>query len=357
MARKRTIYQSEALFVGPTGTTAATATNNKQLYRVQSANYSFEISRQDVNQFGNLAAIDRIILEQPTVSLDMEYYANTGENEQTLGISLGTDGSAGTPALSGILTSSASSPQDIKNYYILTAQEGYDANVAGWQSAAGNVRTIGVGNASITSYSVNAAVGEIPSVSVSAEGLNMNFINGSGGTAPTINQADGTSAGVTFALPTPVSGGGYSALRPGDIGISISGLGVDLTDLKIQNASISVDIGRDPIQKLGSKFAFAREITFPISVKMDVESIIGEQDNANYAGLSNYISGDASFDVSLSLNKPGTSTRAMKYSIKKAKLDSQEFSSAIGDNKTVKMSFSTQIGGPNETTAGLFIEV
>jgi hypothetical protein len=354
MARKRTIYQSEAIFAGPTGTTASVATNNKQLTRVQSANYSFEISRQDVNQFGNLAAIDRIILEQPKVSFDVEYYINTGENESALGLSLGTDTT--TPALSGILTSTAASPKDILNYYILTAQEGYDANVSGWQSAGGNVRTIGIGNASVTSYSVKAAVGEIPSVSFNVEGLNMNFINGSGGTAPTVTQSDGASAGVTFALPTPISGLGFSALRPGDIVMSVTGLGVDISDLKIQNSSISLDIGRDPIQKLGSKFAFAREITFPISVKMDAEAIIGDQDNSTYAGLSTFASGDAAFDVSMTLNRPGLSTRALKYTIKKAKLDSQEFSSAIGDNKTIKMSFSTQVGGPNETTAGLFID-
>ena len=356
MARKRTIYQSEALFVGPTGATASTASNNKQLHRVQSANYSFEINRQDVNQFGNLAAIDRIILEQPTVSLDFEYYANTGENESNLGLSLGTDGLGNTPALSGILTSTAANPQDIKNYYILTSQEGYDANVAGWQSAGGNVRTIGIGNASLTSYEVNASVGEIPTVSASVEGLNMSFINGSGGSVPTINQENGTVVGGTFALPTPVSGGGFSALRPGDIGLSISGLGVDLSDLKVQSASISVDIGRDPIEKLGSKFAFAREVSFPIEVSMDIEAVIGDQDAGNYAGLAQYVSGDPSFTTTLTLNRPGTSTRALAYTLKRAKIDSQEFSSAIGDNKTVSMTFSTQIGGPNETNAGLFLD-
>lgn len=364
MPRKRTIYQSEAIFAGPTGvagttTNAGVAANNRQLNRVQSANYNFEISREDVNQFGNLAAIDRIILEQPTVSLDVEYYANSGENEVTLGLAVGTDGNASIPALASILQgASTATGVDIKNYYILTTQEGYDANNigGGWQNAGGNVRTLAIGNASLTSYEVSAAVGEIPTVSFSAEGLNMSFINGSGGNVPTINQENGNTIVGTFALPTPVSGMGYSALRPGDIQLSITGLGVDLNDLKVQSASISVDISRDPIEKLGSRFAFAREITFPLQVTMDVEAVIGEQSAGDYASLSSLITNDPSFTASLTFNRPGTTTRALKYTIKQAKLDSQEFSSAIGDNKSVSMSFSTQIGGPNDSAAGLFID-
>ena len=76
MPRNRVIYQSEALFntndlVDVTASTPQTgALFVNQFSRVQSCNYNFNIARRDVNQFGNLAAIDRIILEQPTVGLD-----------------------------------------------------------------------------------------------------------------------------------------------------------------------------------------------------------------------------------------------------------------------------------------------
>ena len=91
MAKNRIIYQSEALYAGPapaTGfhlgqrslaTIAATGVDSvgaglmgvsfvNQLQRIQTANYSFNITRQDVNQFGELAAIDRVI-QSRTVSL------------------------------------------------------------------------------------------------------------------------------------------------------------------------------------------------------------------------------------------------------------------------------------------------
>ena len=93
MSKNRIIYQSEALYAGIDKPTAGYTLDetgcadckdaagdqynnapNSNFRRVQNANYSFEITRQDVNQFGNLAAIDRVILDQPTVSLDFSYY-------------------------------------------------------------------------------------------------------------------------------------------------------------------------------------------------------------------------------------------------------------------------------------------
>ena len=61
MPRNRVIYQSEALFVatGNIATNAAhTAGDIAQLHRIQTANYGFSVSRQNINQFGNLARID-----------------------------------------------------------------------------------------------------------------------------------------------------------------------------------------------------------------------------------------------------------------------------------------------------------
>ena len=351
MPRKRVIYQSEALFVGATG--AATPT---QLMRVQDANYSFDIARQDVNQYGQLAAIDRVILEQPTVSLDFSYFASSGQNEQALGFYLGT----AKGALANILTGG----KDINNYYIYVSPEGTDANID--TAATGNGRTIGIGNGGLTSYSIEAAVGDFPKVSVAAEALNMKFYGATTGYTPDVNPTDGSANSTsTFAIPTPNTGVGYTALRPGDILLSVSGLGVNASDLKIQNFSLSTDIGRDSIQKLGSKYAFSREITFPVTVSASVEAIMGDiagSDNFGNA-LSDIVCDDSkSYDLTFVLGAPSNNCDtsytpyALKYTLKGAKLDSQSFSSSIGDNKSVTMEFSAQIGGPSDLNKGLFIE-
>jgi hypothetical protein len=415
MPRKRVIYQSEALFVSATGSNfkyvtgnwdsgqynvgAATAANRhnaslntsdfslvsqtgdnninvtnglynafftgtlplaafnsglsnlvNQLNRVQSANYSFEVTRQDINQYGELAAIDRIILEQPTVNFDFSYYLNSGENETNLGLSVangvGTIATAGTPALSGILTAG----KDTNNYYILTVGEGRDANIDG--KSGGKV--IGIGNGFLSSYSMEASVGNIPTVSVNGEGMNMRFYGDVSGTLPTINPEDGSSANGTFEIPTPVTGGGYSALRPGDVDLTIAGAtGVVVSDLKIQSASIQFDLGRDPIQKLGSRFAFTREIQFPVTVTMSVDAIMGDIEAANLADIINNDS--AAYNLQVKINRPNTDTEAISYVLRGAKLDSQDFSSSIGDNKSVTMTWSAQIGGPNDRNGGLFI--
>jgi len=352
MPRKRVIYQSEALFVGATG--AATPT---QLHRVQDANYGFDITRTDINQYGQLAAIDRVIVEQPTVSLDFSYYASSGQNEQALGFFLGSNKGALADILSGT--------KDINNYYILVSPEGTDANID-TAVATGQGKTIGIGNGGLTSYSIEAAVGDFPKVSVAAEGLNMKFYPNATGFGPHVSSTDGSANTTdTFALPTPNTGIGYTALRPGDILLTISGLGVNASDLKIQNFSLSTDIGRDSIQKLGSKYAFSREITFPVTVTASLEAVMGDiagSDNLGNA-LTDLICDDGrSYNLVFNLGAPSADCNtsytpyALKYTLKGAKLDSQSFSSAIGDNKSVTMQFSAQIGGPNDTQKGLFIE-
>ena len=70
ISRNRVIYQSQAVFSAPTGVTTITAASHS-IRRVQSCNYNFSVARQDINQFGELAAIDRLILQEPTVAVDM----------------------------------------------------------------------------------------------------------------------------------------------------------------------------------------------------------------------------------------------------------------------------------------------
>ncbi len=93
MARNRVIYQNEALFVAPsaTGSQYLNGDNRpgasllRQVKRVQSINYAFNINRTDSYQFGSLARIDSSVVEAPTVSLDFTYYLTDGKNEHLLG--------------------------------------------------------------------------------------------------------------------------------------------------------------------------------------------------------------------------------------------------------------------------------
>lgn len=365
MPRNRVIYQSEALFVGPTsgvitgvgGVPTGTGII-QQLHRVQSANYSFTVNRQDVNQFGQLAAIDRVILEQPTVDLDFSYYLNTGFNENALGLVVNATGATSPKgALSNIMQNTG----DVKNYYILVSPEGTDANLDP-VTATGQGKTIGIGNAYLASYNIEAAVGAFPTATVNVSAYNMRFYGATTGEVPTISQVDGknlTQEDRFFRLSGLTSGSGYTALKPGDISFNLSGAtGVTVSDLKVQSVGINFDIGREDLQRLGNRFAFAKVITFPLTATMTVDAVLGEIEAGNLADLINGDCGKYDLDLTLKGAACGATTnkQAMKYTFKGAKLDSQEFTSSIGSNKAVTLTFSSQIGGPTDSGNGVFIE-
>lgn len=425
MPRNRIIYQSEALYVGPSpaisgfftgiglgqvgvsgtagfatrysGVTGAAGigrdrvnpTGNPdqenligQLHRIQTANYAFNISRTDINQFGELAAIDRVILDSPTVSLDFSYILANFENERRLGFV--TDGSF--TCIKNLINKNS----DEKNYFIETVGEGRDA----YQDAThGDTAVIGIGNGFITSYTSECSVGNLPTVSINVEALNMAFNNNISGQSPAISPQSGTRLGYNYVLPKATGSAGSgdlstSALRPGDmvfhfkkvdaegassdellVGADNSydapgaklGNGVDDAFAKIQSYNISLDMGREAIQKLGSRFAFTREITFPITATCTIEALVADLTTGS---LSDIINCDDSYDITINLLRPtncyvtsGTSYQDIfvQYRLKNVKVNSQAFSSDIGSNKSVTIEFATQIGGPNQVRQGLFM--
>jgi hypothetical protein len=298
-----------------------------------------------------------------------------------------------------------------KNFYLLQAKEGKDADETSTvpsTGTSGNWESImGIGNAGLTSYSVEAAVGGFPTVSFAAEGLNMNFTDVTqvgvaaatgpnsdrkapyyiSGLSPAINPIDGSRYEDDIALPAPTgsasdtSAGSVSVLRPGDLRLFLSKqvdkaigtaatstsmgkpdyAGVDIADAHIQSFSISFDLARSPIEQLGNKFAYARLIDFPVTLSMGIDAVVSDLTTGSLAEI---VDCDELFDARIQLGSPdcGTQTEAQRqryaaanYIVKGIKLDSQSFSLGMGDNKTVSLAFSTQIGGPEQSGLGLFM--
>jgi hypothetical protein len=380
MPRNRIIYQSEAVYAGPSPATGfhfgtftpgiggssndLQNTNNlvNQLQRVQTANYSFNVARTDVNQFGQLAAIDRVILTSPTVSLDFSYILANLSNEVDLGFTVVSGSSdSNISAISGFLNAT----QDERNYFIRTASEGNDA-VGFSDLSSGNNGVIGIGNAFISSYSTEGSVGNFPTASISVEGSNMTFQQGlSGNFVPAINPTDGLPLRNFYTLPLTVqntaigSGNAISALRPGDITLNIESMisgggGVDTSTMNIQSYNLSFDLGRTPIEKLGNKFAFAKPVDFPLTVNLSVDAQVTDMVTGNLASL--LVDDSYRFSPSVTIKSPTDRSLVMaKFALRGAKVISQEFSSDIGSNKTVTLTFESQVGGPQDTANGLFI--
>lgn len=365
-ARKRIISQSEAVFVGPysgdfdaTGVHWGGGDNNsgenlvKQLSRIQNANYSFNITRQDVNQFGQLAAISREVVEAPTVGLDISYYLTDGSNEDKLGFTVAGAGETPVSFISGILNDTSNE----KNYFLLTVPEGNDA--AGYAGDADLNGVAGFGNGFITNYTAQGAVGGIPTASVTVEALNMKFDVGSTGKAiPAVDPVNGLPITTwTYDIPAAVSGsvGEPAALRPGDITVEVGNAGLGVSGMCIQSFNLGVGLARNPLQCLGSRFAFTRELQYPITATMTVEA---NMKDPGVGALSDVLCNDSSYDLSVLLRKPncsGAGDPAIRFDLKNAKLDSQNFAASIGASKTVSMQFSAQVGGPQDLVNGLFM--
>ena len=120
--------------------------------------------------------------------------------------------------------------------------------------------------------------------------------------------------------------------------------------IHIQSASISLPLSRSPLDRLGSKFAFARTVDFPVTTTLSVSALMNEENARNLSALLE----QPERDVSITLKTPDGGTGCV-WDFKQALVDSESFSSSIGSNKTVDLTFSAQIGGPEDTTAGIFM--
>ena len=363
MARNRVIYQSEGLFVSHDAASTGKvgpddAADVQQIERVQSANFSYTINRQDINQFGDLSRIDSVIMDAPTVSTDFSYYLTDGFNERLLGFYVRTGG--GKRATDSQFASGHMIASSGKNVFILTGPEGKDLNGA---TTGTNHSCIGVGNCYVSDYTVDLAVGSIPTVSVSMEGANVRSDASTAGgefvNSPAVDQEDGTAETKVIKLPTPSQGvSDIKALRPGDISVSLTNLdGETVANLSagengahVQSVSINMPLSRSPLQRLGSRFPFAREVDFPINVSMSVSALVNEETDMNLANT--LTSGVQNASVTLK-NKSGNDV--VTYTLKGLKIDSESMSSSIGSNKTVDLTFSTQVGGIDESSVGLFM--
>ena len=227
MPRTRVIYQNEALYVGPSpatsghykfvtghnavnvptqklsqldplsvrtvnsGSTTAPLSlvqmtsgllpNLTNLDRIQSINYNFNISRKDVNQFGNLAAIDRVIIDQPTVSLDFSYLQNSFNNEEELGFDVKALKRSATVNLTIVASGAEANIFGIVSASITDGGQGYlNPFTLTLPQAGGNVPPV----LSFGVATVGLFAGQATGVSITNQGSGVIWINNIAVSAP-----------------------------------------------------------------------------------------------------------------------------------------------------------------------------
>ena len=393
MARNRVIYQSQALFIAPTSTGAQVATSGvtgpwgpdttgklysgsgllKKLDRVQSCNFNFTINRQDINEFGKLARLDSIVIESPTVGLDFSYYITDGLNERLLGFNI-TGGSNdagntvnGAQAVSGLLAD-----LEGNNYYIVTVQEGEDVvgTASSLPPAASNT-VVAIGNGFISEYAFEASVGAIPTATVTVEGFNIKADAATGdaagvvtGSSPAIDITASPAVKLTgyqtaYKLAGPFTTGttNVTALRPGDIVLTLPSNNDGFSDIQgansahIQSFSFTIPLSRTVLQRLGNTFGFARVVDVPINMDITISAIVSELTTKNI--FDNLCSSNKQ-NMSILLKDCNNSGK-MQFAISGAIFQSETYSQNLGDNQTVDITYTVQIGGANDTENGLFM--
>lgn len=374
MSRNRLLYQSEAIFItsglstgymfntglNPNALTGSNSGNNLllQLSRIQSAGQDFSITRVDVNQEGQLARIDAIITEAPTVNFNTSWFITDGANEQKAGLTI--DGI--TSCISGLITKST----EPKNIFVLQTAEGTDAN-NNTSINTTNDGVISIGNAFLSNISWNAAVGQIPTCTAAWEAFNIKYDTGTQNlSTPAINISNGLPiTGINFSIPTATSITGLtipSAIKPGDVTVTAANttaLGLYTSGVNacpVQNFTLTIPLARTKLNKLGSLFSYSLEPQFPIKPTLSMQVY---QTDLRNSSLDQVLCNDQFSDIKINMKNPacgGTGADAVIFNLKRNKLVSQNHSNALGDiAKTVTLNYEMSLGGPSDNVNGVFI--
>lgn len=145
-----------------------------------------------------------------------------------------------------------------------------------------------------------------------------------------------------------VTGKDYSSLA------NITDLGANLYDARIQSYNIDLSMNRDSLNSLTHKLPIDRPINFPVYADTSIGLIMSDDQTGS---LANLLTEDRDYNLTIKLNNPYYSTRtgtAIRHDLIRSKLKDLSFSSAIGQNKTANLTFSTELD-PTNTVRGWFI--
>ena len=387
MPRNTVKTSAEALYIG-LATDPTYRLNYFNIYavpRVQSASYSYSLAHTDINEFGQEARIDSLVTEAPSVLFQFSYYATDGATEKAIGFNVNTGNSALTESS---FVSSFLSGDKGKNYFIKQSQEGSDSLFLE-QSSSNFI--IGIGNAFATRYSLEASVGSLTMANVSFEAFNIKtdaekqddfesteWMRTGALKLPSIDYRSGAKSdnGYTLAQNNQALGSAYfgrtgympSALRPGDILIEMTPKagGKSMTQLgasnvasdaaHIQSFSLEIPLNRTVLGRIGNTFGYSRELNTPIEINFNMSAILADLKTSSvYEALF----ANEKYDLSLTIHEPSSlgdrqGAKAMVLKMYNFTLQNENFSSAIGNNKTVDLSFKGQVAGKNDTNGGLF---
>lgn len=326
---------------GVLGSTGSGTNLVTQLQRIQSCTNGWSANRENIIQWGQLGALDRVIIQPLSSNLSASWYVADLSNEQALGFALNSG--------QGILNNIINETQDDRNYFIAVAPQGTDEIAYTGQS-----QVIEITNGYLNSYTTEGRVGTIPTASITVEGYNWATLTGS-----LIQQSQAVEpisgsvvTGIFFSLPQFTTGniGSTSVIRPAEINVNIgnSTIGLDPTDLKIQGYNLSFNLNRENLLKLGTKYPYSKVIRFPVSIRAQITAYWG---NLLTGSINNLFCADSPYALTVTLYQPCSTVVAAQYTMTGMKLDTQELSNlAVGDIASLAtLTFDGTIGSASSS--------
>lgn len=347
-------YDSQAVFASnPTASGNLTTGDIRQLSRVQSANFSIDIQREDVGGLSTAMVSENIVIA-PTVNLDFGYLVTNGQNEKTIGFAV--DGKHG-----GLFTLNSGE----RDYFIYSENQSEPV-------------VIGIGNGLLSRYSVNGQVGDFLKASASVQGFNIRVDTGTSGNYLPRVDAMGNGSPYTYVLPPvthdtkPRTEGGIEDnifIAPGDMEINFpndSALGILLSGegkSHLQDFDISISMDRTEMNKIGSRYSFKRCLHLPLEVSLNarfyVSKFVADK-------IQNYLCQD-SYDVDINIKSPKCTSLdifweetsdpqiKLRYGLRGLKLNNIDFGGSIDERVSVNVSWGVKVGNLLSLDKNFFI--
>ena len=314
MPRNQTIYNTEAIFIGPAPSTGfhsidyfGNLGNDKEfnlvknLGRIQSASYNIVASYNSVQAIGKRSTITQEMVVPPFVNLSFDFLHRGVINELRLGLICNYFNNQGATAapfyannfgvslLSGFVTRDLTQPtsypywplpyRDKRNVFIVVGPEGTDVNKTSFLESDPSNRNFAVysfGDCYLSSYSARGSVGTLPSCSVAYVCENLSVLaSGTGVPIPAIEPR--TYSGietVKFNIPSSYDGGvdPVAALLPGDITLAFTSYPKTTGVLAIQGTGY-VRSANSQILNVGASFSDIKVQDYEISMDLPREPL------------------------------------------------------------------------------------
>lgn len=304
-----------------------------QLARITDLSFSIPYAAAQVMYLN--AANESYQTVPPPVDVTLKYSVTSPVNEYAMGL-------AQLLPPSGAMGFALDTPRNL--YLSIENTPGVDAIGATGSSQTKTV--IGLSQALLTSYQINASVGSLITAQASFNCLTANVYSGSvGQRSPTVNYQNGAQTTGLFSLPaastqynmgTGLSTGALdyaSALSSSEmimmfpVGTPFGVVTTGYQECYLQSMSINLAFDRKEKRQLGYVYPSSRAILYPIRVDVTTNAIVSQYQADQLARFNCLATGQY---VYMAIKQPCSNETLFGFYFDNLQIDSQDFTTTIG---------------------------